>query len=98
MMPLGLKNSQESSSSPDDTSLLQDPETTWERFGKKGTRCRKGWETTRGIRPGGAKQSSQVGPWFISTGGLPWLQAQGFSSEKAVSLSWVKDPHKAERK
>lgn len=68
MMPLGLKNCQESSSSPDDTSLLQDPETTWKRFAKKGTRCRKSWETVRGIRPGGAKQSGQVGPWFISTG------------------------------
>lgn len=32
---LGLKNCQESSSSPDDTSLLQDPETTWERLQRR---------------------------------------------------------------
>lgn len=72
-MPLELKNSQGSSSSPDDTSLLQDPETAWERFTKKGTRGRKGWETMRGTRPGEAKLSGQAGPWFISTGALPWL-------------------------
>lgn len=87
-MPLGLKNSRESSSSPDDTSLLQDPETIWERFAKKGTRCRKGWETMEGIRTGGAKQRGQVGPW---------LQAQGFSSDKTVSPNWGKDLHKAEK-
>lgn len=40
MMPLGLKNSQQSSSSPGDTSLLQDTETTRERLAKEGARCR----------------------------------------------------------
>lgn len=39
-----------------------------------------------GIRTGGAKQRGEVGPW---------LQAQGFSSEKTVSPNWGKDPDKA---
>lgn len=34
------------------------------------------------IRPGGAKQRARLDPVFLSTGALPWLQAQGFSSEK----------------
>lgn len=51
-----------------------------------------------GIRPEEAKQSGQAGPWFIYTGALPWLQAQGFSSEKTVSPNWGKHPHKAEKK
>lgn len=37
MMSLGLKNSQQSSSSPGDVSLLQNTESTRERVAKEGT-------------------------------------------------------------
>ena len=98
-MPLGLKNSQQSSSSPGDMSLLQDTETTRERLAMEGTRCRRGWEAMGpGHKARRDQAEGQVGSWFMSTGALPWLQAQGFSSEKTASANSREDPHKAEGK